>query len=241
MAYGIELQRLDAKDGLESVRRAKADACRHANRPPQSVTLVGVSKTVPVEIIESVIQSGHRVFGENRVQEAKVKWPHLKEKFSDIDLHLIGPLQKNKVREALTLFDTIQSVDRTSLCEALARECARLGRQPKLFVQVNTGSEPQKAGVLPDRADEFLAACQTTFDLKIMGLMCIPPVDEPPAAHFALLADISARNGLKCLSMGMSSDFALAIEFGATHVRVGSAIFGARPRTMVPAGQPVPA
>jgi pyridoxal phosphate enzyme (YggS family) len=175
-----------------------------------------------------VIAAGHRAFGENRVQEAKAKWPALKQRFGDIELHMIGPLQSNKAREAIALFDAIHSVDRPSLCAALAKEVAREGRCPTLFVEVNTGSEAQKAGVLPEDVDGFLAACRDTYRLPIAGLMCIPPLDEPPAPHFALTAKIAARNGLKLLSMGMSADFALAIRFGATHVRVGSAIFGVR-------------
>jgi PLP dependent protein len=214
--------------GLEQVRRDIAAACRQANRDARSVTLVAVSKTVAADAIEPVIAAGHRVFGENRVQEAKAKWPPLAARFPDLELHLIGPLQTNKVREAVALFDTIHSVDRPGLCEALARERARQARQPRLFVQVNTGAEPQKAGVLPGDSDDFLTSCRERYGLDIAGLMCIPPVDEPAAPHFALLAKIAARNGLSFLSMGMSSDFALAIEFGATHVRVGTAIFGAR-------------
>ena len=224
--------RPDPTIGLQSVRRAVADACRRANRDPRSVTLVAVSKTVPGEAVEPVMAAGHRVFGENRVQEAEAKWPPLQGRYPSLELHLIGSLQTNKVREAVALFDTIHSVDRPSLCEALARERARQAREPELFVQVNTGAEPQKAGVLPDDADRFLAACRETFNLTIVGLMCIPPLHESPGPHFALLAQIAARHGLKCLSMGMSDDFALAVEFGATHVRVGSAIFGSRPTTL---------
>jgi PLP dependent protein len=168
------------------------------------------------------------VFGENRVQEAKAKWPPLLSKQSGIELHLIGPLQSNKAKEAVALFDAIHSVDRTSLCEALAKEIEKRKRQPVLFVEINTGAEPQKAGVLPQDADGFLAACVDKYRLKISGLMCIPPLDEAPAPHFALTATIAKRNGLKLLSMGMSADFATAIAFGATHIRVGSAIFGTR-------------
>jgi pyridoxal phosphate enzyme (YggS family) len=168
------------------------------------------------------------VFGENRVQEAKAKWPALKERHPGVQLHLVGPLQSNKVKEALTLFDAIHSVDRPSLCAALAKGVAKQGRQPQLFVEVNTGAEAQKAGVLPEQADAFLARCRDEYGLCIEGLMCIPPFDEPPAPHFALLAKIAKRNGLPFLSMGMSADFPRAIEFGATHVRVGTAIFGER-------------
>jgi hypothetical protein len=194
------------------------------------VTLVAVSKTFPAEAIEPVIAAGQRVFGENRVQEAKAKWPALMEKHPGIALHLIGPLQSNKAKEAVALFDAIHSVDRASLCEALAKEIAKQARQPALFVQINTGAEPQKAGVLPQEADEFLRACRETYGLAISGLMCIPPVDEAPGPHFALTAKIARRNGLDLLSMGMSADFATAIAMGATHVRVGSAIFGGRER-----------
>lgn len=192
------------------------------------MTLVAVSKTFGVELIEPVIAAGQRVFGENRVQEARAKWPILMEQYSDIELHLIGPLQSNKAKEAVSLFHAIHSVDRPSICAALAKEIARQGRRPRLFVEINTGAEPQKAGVLPEDADDFLRACAETYGLAIEGLMCIPPSDQPPAPHFALTAKIAVRNGLPLLSMGMSADFALAIRFGATHVRVGSAIFGDR-------------
>lgn len=220
--------RPDPVIGLEAVRRAVADACARAGRDPASVTLVAVSKTVPAEVVEQVIQAGHGVYGENRVQEAKAKWPALRTRFPDVELHLIGPLQTNKVREAVARFDAIHSVDRPGLCQALARECAKLGRQPELFLQVNTGAEEQKAGVDVGAVDGLLTACRQTYDLEIAGLMCIPPVDEPAAPHFALLATIAAHHGLELLSMGMSTDFASAIECGATHVRVGSAIFGPR-------------
>jgi pyridoxal phosphate enzyme (YggS family) len=175
-----------------------------------------------------VIAAGQSVFGENRVQEAKAKWPPLRARFPALELHLVGPLQSNKVKDALLLFDAIHSVDRASLCEALAKEMPKQARRPRLFVQVNTGAEPQKAGVLPEDTDAFLARCRDVYGLAIEGLMCIPPVAEAPAPHFALLAKIAARNGLKLLSMGMSADYPLAIEFGATHVRVGTAIFGDR-------------
>lgn len=214
--------------GLRAVQRSIAQACADAGRDPRTVTLVAISKTVPVERIEPALVAGHRVFGENRVQEAKAKWPALRAAFPDLEVHLVGPLQTNKVREAVALFDAIHSVDRPSLCQALARECARQGRKPTLFVQVNTGAEEQKAGVLPGDADHFLTSCRETFGLDIEGLMCIPPVDAPPAPHFAGLAEIAARHRLALLSMGMSSDFTPAIRHGATHVRVGSAIFGAR-------------
>jgi PLP dependent protein len=218
----------DATTGLDTVRAEIARACHDAGRDPAGVTLVAVSKTFPAEAIAPVIAAGQRVFGENRVQEAKAKWPALIEKHPGIALHLIGPLQSNKAKEAVALFDAIHSVDRASLCEALAKEMARQGRQPALFVQINTGAEPQKAGVLPQEADEFLRVCRETYGLAISGLMCIPPVDEAPGPHFALTAKIARRNGLTLLSMGMSADFTTAIAMGATHVRVGSAIFGAR-------------
>jgi pyridoxal phosphate enzyme (YggS family) len=215
--------------GFETVRAQIARACRDAGRDPSDVTLVVVSKTFPAEAIEPVIDAGQRVFGENRVQEAKGKWPALIEKHTGIQLHLIGPLQSNKAREAVALFDAIHSVDRDSLCEALAKEIAAQKRDPILFAQINTGAEPQKAGVLPQHADDFLKKCAETYGLKISGLMCIPPADEAPGPHFALTAKIAGRNRLKLLSMGMSADFADAILLGATHVRVGSAIFGGRP------------
>jgi PLP dependent protein len=214
--------------GLERVRAEIVRACRDANRDPADVTLVAVSKTFGAEAIEPVIASGQRVFGENRVQEAKAKWPALLSKEPGIELHLIGPLQSNKAKEAVALFGAIHSVDRASLCEALAKEIGKQGRQPALFVEINTGAEPQKAGILPQDADAFLAACRDKYALTISGLMCIPPLGEAPGPHFALTAKIAGRNGLRLLSMGMSADFATAIALGATHVRVGSAIFGER-------------
>ena len=214
--------------GLASVEEAVARACKEARRDRASVTLVAVSKTFEAEAIAPVIEAGQRAFGENRVQEAKAKWPGLMSAYPGIALHLIGPLQSNKAKEAVALFDAIHSVDRPSLCEALAKEFRSQSRRPQLFVQLNTGEEPQKAGIAPSEADAFLASCRDTYGLTISGLMCIPPVDEAPAPHFALTAKIAARNGLKNLSMGMSADFAVAIQLGATHVRVGSAIFGHR-------------
>ena len=214
--------------GLETVRTDIARACRDAGRDPASVTLVAVSKTFGAEAIAPVIEAGQRVFGENRVQEAQAKWPALIAANPGIELHLIGPLQSNKAKEAVALFDAIHSVDRPSLCEALAKEISKQGKSPLLFAQINTGAEPQKAGVLPQDADAFLKACGETYGLTIAGLMCIPPADEAPGPHFALTAKIARRNGLKLLSMGMSADFASAIAMGATHVRVGSAIFGSR-------------
>jgi pyridoxal phosphate enzyme (YggS family) len=205
-----------------------ARACSQARRERASVTLIAVSKTFDSGAIAPLIEAGQRVFGENRVQEAKAKWPSLMSGYPGIALHLIGPLQSNKAKEAVALFDAIHSVDRPSICEALAREIVSQKRRPELFVQLNTGEEPQKAGVAPTDADAFIAGCREKYGLPISGLMCIPPVNDAPAPHFALTAKIAARNGLKNLSMGMSADFTIAIQFGATHVRVGSAIFGAR-------------
>lgn len=205
------------------IARASADF----GRAPQAVTLVAISKTYAAADILPVIAAGQRVFGENRVQEAKTKWPALRAGAPEIELHLIGPLQSNKAREAVEIFDVIQTVDRPKIAEALAAEMKRVGRSPKLYVQVNTGAEEQKAGVLPQDADAFIAHCRA-LGLTIEGLMCIPPVDEQASPHFALLSVIAKRNGIATLSMGMSADFELAIQLGATHVRVGSAIFGAR-------------
>jgi PLP dependent protein len=210
------------------VRAAIARAARDSGRDPDDVTLVAVSKTFPAEAIEPVLAAGQRAFGENYVQEAKGKWPALRERFGEVELHLIGPLQSNKARDAVALFDVIHTLDRPSLAEALAKEIARAGRAPRLLVQVNTGEEPQKGGVAPGEADAFLDSCRARYGLAVEGLMCIPPEKDPPSPHFALLATIARRNRLKTLSMGMSADFEAAIQLGATHVRVGSAIFGAR-------------
>jgi pyridoxal phosphate enzyme (YggS family) len=218
----------DSPSGLAAVEREISRACKDARRDRSSVTLVAVSKTFDGNAIAPVIHAGQRVFGENRVQEAKAKWPPLMAEHPGLALHLIGPLQSNKAKEAVALFDAIHSVDRASLCEALAKEIVKQGRHPQLFVQLNTGEEPQKAGIAPADADAFIASCRDVYGLQISGLMCIPPAEDPPAAHFALTAKIAARNGLKLLSMGMSADFATAIQLGATHVRVGSAIFGHR-------------
>jgi len=215
--------------GLANVRAEIARACRDAGRDPAEVTLIAVSKTFGADAIEPAVRAGQRVFGENRVQEAKAKWPPLLEKHNGLELHLIGPLQSNKAKEAVALFAAIHSLDRPSLCEALAKEIAKQKRQPVLFVEINTGAEAQKAGVLPQDADAFLAACRDKYRLTIAGLMCIPPLQEAAGPHFALTAKIARRNGLKLLSMGMSADFAAAIQLGATQVRVGSAIFGKRP------------
>lgn len=233
-------------DALREVRDGIARACRAANRDPAAVTLIAVSKTFGADAIEAAIAAGQRTFGENRVQETKAKWPAIRAAHSlsgpdpspkagspgsgimPLDVHLIGPLQSNKTKEALALFDAIHSVDRPSLCEALAKELPKQERRPTLFVEINTGAEAQKAGVLPQDADAFIAACRDKWGLTISGLMCIPPLDDAPAPHFALTAKIAARNNLKLLSMGMSADYETAIQFGATHVRVGSAIFGTR-------------
>ena len=209
--------------------RARIDAAaRAAGRDPAEITLVAVGKTQPASAIEAALAAGHRVFGENRVQEAEAKFPPLKAEHGDFQLHLIGPLQTNKVRAAVALFDVIETVDRPKLARALAKEIARSGRRPRCYVQVNTGEEPQKAGVLPAEADDFIALSRNGLGLPIDGLMCIPPLDEEPALHFALLREIARRNDLGALSMGMSADFETAIRFGATHVRVGTALFGAR-------------
>ena len=214
---------------LEDVRGHIRAAARAAGRAPEDVVLVAVGKLQPVERVRAALLAGHRVFGENRVQEAAGKWPALKQEFADVRLHLIGPLQTNKVREAVALFDVIETIDRPKLARAIAREMEHSGRRPACYIQVNTGEEPQKAGVMPEEADDLVAECRDTLGLPVEGLMCLPPFDEPPAMHFALLREIAIRNGLPILSMGMSGDYEAAIEFGATHVRVGTAIFGARP------------
>jgi hypothetical protein len=205
-----------------------AAAAGRAGRQTEDITLVAVSKTFGPEDIEPVLQIPHRTFGENRVQESYGKWPELKSRYPDTVLHLIGPLQTNKAREAVSLFDCIETLDREKLARTLGKEIQAAGKAPELFVQVNTGLEPQKAGIEPQELDGFIQTCRTIYDLPVTGLMCIPPVDEEPALHFALLAKLAGRNGLAKLSMGMSGDFETAIELGATHVRVGSAIFGAR-------------
>lgn len=213
---------------LAEIRQRIARAARDADRSPETVTLVCVSKTFEADAIVPVLDAGERVFGENRVQEAAAKWPALRERFGALDLHLIGPLQSNKAEEAVATFDVIETVDRPRIAEALARAIHKLGRTPKLFIQVNTGAEPQKAGILPDAADAFLKTCRDTYGLAVSGLMCIPPIDDQASPHFALLSVIAARNDVPALSMGMSGDFDLGIQLGATHVRIGSAIFGTR-------------
>lgn len=213
--------------GLEQIKTRIRAACDTAGRPVDSVTLIAVSKVQPPERVIAVLDQGQRVFGENYVQEAQAKWPEWRAAWPGVDLHMIGPLQTNKLRAALDLFDAIHTLDRPSLADKLARQVQTRGASPQLFVQVNTGAEPQKAGILPDDADAFIADCRAK-DLVLSGLMCIPPEDEDPVPHFGALAAIAARNGLSGLSMGMSADFETAIAMGATHIRVGSAIFGAR-------------
>ncbi len=215
--------------GLEGVRTRIAAAAEAAGRAPSEVTLIAVSKAFPEASILPVLQAGHRVFGENRVQEAQHKWPPLRDRFPGVELHLIGPLQTNKAPQAVELFDAIHALDRPKLAQAVATELTRQGKRLKLFIQVNTGEELQKSGVAPGGTDAFVGQCRDEFGLKISGLMCIPPADEEPALHFALLAKIARRNGLAELSMGMSADFETAIALDATCVRIGSAIFGERP------------
>ena len=215
-------------EGLKKVLNGVVAAAQAAGRAPETVTLIAVSKTFDGPDIVPVIEAGQRVFGENRVQEAKAKWPALKMAWPDVELHLIGPLQSNKAAEAVQLFDAIHTVDRPKIAAEIAKEMRRQGKPLKLFVQVNTGHEPQKAGIDPDQADAFLAECREVHGLEISGLMCIPPAEDDPRPHFTLLAEIARRNGLSQLSMGMSGDYPAAIACGATHVRVGSAIFGTR-------------
>jgi len=219
---------MELQDRLEEVRARVGKASREAGRPAGAVTLVAVSKTFDAQAIRPALAAGQRVFGENRVQEAQGKWPALREETPGIELHLIGPLQSNKAADAVALFDVIETVDREKIARALAAEMARQGRRPRLYVQVNTGLEPQKAGIAPDGTAAFVALCRDELALPIEGLMCIPPADENPGPHFALLAKLAARCGLERLSMGMSGDYETAIAFGATGVRVGSAIFGTR-------------
>ena len=225
---GAEHKEETAVTRLAEVRRKVVAAAREAGRNPEEVTLIAVSKTFDAQAILPVIEAGQRVFGENRVQEAQGKWPDLKARFPDIELHLIGPLQTNKVKEALALFDVMHTLDREKLARALVKERDRGAALPRLFVQVNTGEEPQKAGLAPGEVDDFIASCRNEWHLDVEGLMCIPPVDEEPTLHFALLEKLARRNGLAKLSMGMSGDYETAIACGATHVRVGSAIFGSR-------------
>ncbi|MBI3114270.1 MAG: YggS family pyridoxal phosphate-dependent enzyme [Rhodospirillales bacterium] len=219
----------DIRDNLEKVKARIAAAAAEAGRSAAAVTLVAVAKSHPAAVIRPALAAGHRVFGENRVQEAEAKWPALKADHPDLRLHLVGGLQRNKVKRAVALFDAIETIDNPRLARAVADEMARSGRRPHCFVQVNTGEEPQKGGVVPADADAFIAACRDDFGLAIAGLMCVPPLEDEPSPHFALLREIAKRNGVDGLSMGMSGDFETAIRFGATHVRVGTAIFGERP------------
>ena len=220
----------NAVEGLKAVLRNVATAEAEASRAKGSVELVAVTKTFDADAIRPVIEAGHRIFGENRVQEAQGKWPDLKAEFSDIELHLIGPLQSNKTKEAVALFDVIQSIDREKIAKEIAKEIGKQGRAPRLYVQVNTGLEPQKAGIDPREAAVFVQRCRSEHGLTIEGLMCIPPFDENPGPHFALLEKLAGEAGVEHLSMGMSGDYQTAIAFGATKVRVGSAIFGHRPK-----------
>lgn len=219
---------LSAADRLKLVGERIGIAAKAADRDPQAITLVAVSKTFGIEHIRPVLEAGQRIFGENRVQEAGEKWPELKVDFPDAELHLIGPLQSNKTREAVALFDVIETIDRSKIARAVAAEMEKTGRTPRLLVQVNTGEEPQKAGVMPDELEEMLRLCRDELGLTISGLMCIPPIDEEPALHFALLANLAQNYDVTELSMGMSADFETAIALGASHVRVGTALFGAR-------------
>jgi PLP dependent protein len=218
----------EGADHLSEVKGRIAEAAKAASRQPGDITLVAVSKTHGAERVRELLEVGQRVFGENRVQEAQEKFPALKSEYPDLELHLIGPLQTNKAREAVALFDVIQSVDRERLAGVLSKEMERAGKRPACFIQVNTGEEEQKAGILPTELDAFVASCRDVHKLPVVGLMCIPPVDEEPALHFALLHKMAARNGLAKVSMGMSADYETAVRLGATHVRVGSALFGAR-------------
>ncbi|MEJ0022762.1 MAG: YggS family pyridoxal phosphate-dependent enzyme [Alphaproteobacteria bacterium] len=219
---------LVASNSYDAVRDRIAAAARASGRDPREIALLAVSKQQPVEKVEALLERGHRLFGENRVQEAQVRWAPLRLRYPDVKLRLIGPLQTNKVRDAVELFDAIDSVDREKLAGTLADEMTRSGRKLDVLIQVNTGEEAQKAGVLPAEADSFITRARETFGLPVRGLMCIPPAEEEPAMHFALLAKIAARNGLSEISMGMSGDFETAVRFGATMVRVGSALFGDR-------------
>lgn len=221
--------RVEISDNLADIRRRMVDAAQAVGRDPEEVELVAVSKLQPEGRIVAALEAGQRVFGENRIQETAGRWPALRERYHGVVLHLIGGLQTNKVRQAVELFDVIETVDRPRLAKALAGEMDRTGRRPSCLVQVNTGAEPQKSGVLPADADAFVDACRRDYDLPVVGLMCIPPQDEEPSLHFALLREIAKRHDLGVLSMGMSADFEVAIRFGATHVRVGSALFGERP------------
>ena len=216
----------DVAASLAAVREAIAAAAKKAGRAPHDVTLVAISKNHREDRIRPALEAGHRIFGENRVQEAHAKWPALKDRYPGVELHLVGPLQTNKVRQALGMFDVIETLDRPKLARTLAREMARIERQTPCYIQINTGEEPQKAGVMPGEAGDFISLCRDQLALTVAGLMCIPPIDEEPALHFALLAEIAGRHGIDGLSMGMSADFECAVALGASHVRIGTSIFG---------------
>jgi hypothetical protein len=218
----------DVADNIKAIRAGIDQAARAIDRDPAQVALIAVSKKQPDARVQAALDADHRVFGENRVQEAQGRWTERRQQVPDLELHLVGALQSNKAKEAVELFDALHSVDRESVAKALAKEIAKQGRRPALFVQINTGEEAQKAGIAPNDADAFIAWCRDELDLPIVGVMCLPPVDEEAAPHFALLAKIAARNGLSQLSMGMSGDYETAVQLGATHVRVGSALFGER-------------
>lgn len=218
----------DVIERLGQVRATIARAAKDCGRGAAEISLIAVSKTMPAEVIAEALAAGQRLFGENYVQESREKWPELRERCPDLVIHMIGPLQSNKAQDAVALFDAIQTLDRESLAKELAKAIQKQGRSPEMFVQVNTGEEPQKGGISPREADAFIGLCRDVYDLPVIGLMCIPPLMDQPSPHFAMLNRIAARNGLKGLSMGMSADFEAAIQLGATHVRVGSAIFGAR-------------
>ena len=219
---------MSAQDRLSAVQENIAETAREVRRSPDDIKLIAVSKTFAADAIRPVLEAGQRIFGENRVQEAQGKWPELRADFPDVDLHLIGPLQSNKTKDAVALFDAIHTVDRPKIAKAIADEMRAQAKQLQLYVQVNTGEEEQKAGVMPADAKSFVEMCRNELKLDIAGLMCIPPIDEEPALHFAFLSKLAQETGLEGLSMGMSADFDTAIKFGATHVRVGSAIFGSR-------------
>ncbi len=223
------MRAVDIATNLRTVYDHVADAARDAGRDPEDITVVAVGKNHPVAGMERALQAGHRVFGENRVQEAQGKWPALRERWPDVSLHLIGPLQGNKVKDAVALFDVIETVDRPRIAERLAAAMTETGRRPRCLVQVNTGHEAQKAGILPEEADVFLDWARKEKRLPVEGVMAIPPLDEEPSPHFAFLEDLAQRHRLPMVSMGMSGDYEIAVRFGATHVRVGTAIFGERP------------
>lgn len=230
MPISIDNSDIDVAANLANVREQIADACKRAERNPLEVTLIAVSKAQPIHRIEAALVAGQKVFGENYVQESAGRWPGLREKFADVDVHMIGPLQTNKVRQAVELFDCIQSVDRLKLATVIKKEQVRQNRELRLFCQVNTGEEPQKAGVLPAGVDDFLSRCRDELELNFAGLMAIPPAGDDIALHTQLLEKMALRHGLGAISIGMSADYEAACEFGATHVRVGSAIFGERPK-----------